>query len=328
MSIKSGGKDKKGKDKKGTVVIGGGTGVFTVLTGLRPYFDNLTAVVTMADDGGSTGILREEFGILPPGDVRRSLIALASTDNIMLAKLFNYRFEKGAGLTGHSFGNLMLTALERLTGSFDKAILEASRILAVQGRVLPVTLENSRLYAELENGMIIRGENNIDIPKHDGSIAIKQVWLKPATSANPEVIQAILKAKLVIVGPGDLYTSLIPNLLVSGVKEALKKTKAKKIYFVNLMTKLGETNGFRASDFLKTLEFYLGSGVLNYVVINTKKPGWRRYRRYIKEKADMVEFDKENFGSYPAVITADLLRSGVLIRHDPEKIARLIKMIF
>ena len=242
----------KPKDKK-IVVIGGGTGVFTMLTGLRRYFNNLTAVVTMADDGGSTGILREEFGILPPGDVRRSLVALARTDNEVLAHLFNYRFQEGSGLSGHSFGNLMLTALERITGSFDGAIKEASRILAVQGQVLPVTLKKGNLYAELEDGAIIKGETNIDIPKHDGNLKIKKVWLKPKVSANAEALEAIMKADAVIIGPGDLYTSIVPNLLVDGVVKALNKTKAKKIYFVNLMTKFGETNGFKASDFVKTL---------------------------------------------------------------------------
>lgn len=312
---------------KKIVVIGGGTGVFTVLTGLRKYFSDLTAVVTMSDDGGSTGILREEFGILPPGDVRRSLVALARTDNEILSRLFNYRFEEGAGLNGHSFGNLMLTALERLTGSFDKAIKEAAKILLVQGQVLPVTLKNARLYAELDNGKIVRGENNIDVPKHDIGAGIKKIWLKPSAVINPEVSDAILKADAVLIGPGDLYTSLIPNLLVRGMNEVLKKSRAKKIYFVNVMTKYGETHGFRASDFLKILEQYLGKGILDFVVVNSKKPGWSRLKNYVQEKAELVEFDKENFGHQPTVITADLLRAKGLARHDPDKIAGLVKMI-
>ncbi|MBI2591412.1 MAG: YvcK family protein [Candidatus Brennerbacteria bacterium] len=313
--------------QKKIVVIGGGTGVFTVLTGLRKYFSDLTAVVTMSDDGGSTGILREEFGILPPGDVRRSLVALARTDNEILARLFNYRFEEGAGLNGHSFGNLMLTALERLTGSFDLAVKEAGRILAVQGQVLPVTLKNARLYAELDNGKIVRGETNIDIPKYDIGSSIKKIWLKPQAVINPEVSAAILKADAVLIGPGDLYTSLIPNFLVKGMNEILKKSRAKKIYFVNVMTKYGETHGFSASDFLKTLERYLGKGILDFVVINNKKPGWSRMKNYVQEKAELVQFDRENFANRPTVITADLLRSKGMIRHDPDKIANIVKMV-
>lgn len=313
--------------QKKIVVIGGGTGVFTVLTGLRKYFSDLTAVVTMSDDGGSTGILREEFGILPPGDVRRSLVALARTDNEILSRLFNYRFEEGAGLNGHSFGNLMLTALERLTGGFDKAIKEAAKILLVQGQVLPVTLKNARLYAELDNGKIVRGENNIDVPKHDTGAAIKKIWLKPLAVINPEVADAILKADAVLIGPGDLYTSLIPNLLVKGMNEVLKKSRAKKIYFVNVMTKHGETHGFRASDFLRILENYLGKGILDFVVVNIKKPGWSRMKNYVQEKAELVEFDKENFAGQPTIITADLLRVKGLVRHDPDKIAGLVRMI-
>lgn len=313
--------------QKKIVVIGGGTGVFTVLTGLRKYFTDLTAVVTMSDDGGSTGILREEFGVLPPGDVRRSLVALARTDNEILSSLFNYRFEEGAGFNGHSFGNLMLIALERLTGGFDKAIKEAAKILAVQGQVLPVTLKNAKLYAELDNGKIVRGETNIDVPKHDAGAGIKKIWLKPQAVINPEVADAILKADGVLIGPGDLYTSLIPNLLVKGMNEVLKKTRAKKIYFVNVMTKYGETHGFRASDFLKTLEQYLGKGILDFVVVNVKKPGWSRMKNYVQEKAELVEFDRENFASRPTVITADLLRAKGLVRHDPDKISGLVKMV-
>lgn len=313
--------------QKKIVVIGGGTGVFTVLTGLRKHFNDLTAVVTMSDDGGSTGILREEFGILPPGDVRRSLVALSATDNEILARLFNYRFEEGAGLNGHSFGNLMLTALERVTGGFDKAIKEAAKILSVQGQVLPVTLKNAKLYAELDNGKIVCGETNIDIPNHEADAAIKKIWLKPQAVINPEVADAILKADAVLIGPGDLYTSLIPNLLVKGMNEVLQKTTAKKIYFVNVMTKYGETHGFRASDFLKTLERYLGKGVLDFVVVNTKKPGWSRLKNYVQEKAELVEFDKENFGRPPTVLATDLLRFKGLVRHDPDKIAGLVKMV-
>src|SRR3989338_5845660 len=252
------------KSDKKIVVIGGGTGVFTVLSGLKYHFNNLTAIVTMADDGGSTGFLREEFGILPPGDIRRALIALSSSDadNKVLSDLFNYRFQEGAGLSGHSFGNLMITALERITGSFNRAIEEASKIQSVQGRVLPVTLGKTKLFAELEDDRVIEGESNIDIPKHGGSIKIRKVWLQPQPSINSEAKKIILSAYGIVIGPGDLYTSLIPNLLLKGMRQTLQQARGKKIYFVNLMTKFGETECFKASDFLKIVEKYLGKNVL------------------------------------------------------------------
>lgn len=312
---------------KKIVVIGGGTGVFTVLSGLKKYFKDLTAIVTMADDGGSTGILREEFGILPPGDIRRALIALSASDNEKLSELFNYRFAEGSGLSGHSFGNLMITALERITGSFPKAVEEAGKILSVQGRVLPVTLQKTALMAELENGKIVRGEVNIDIPKHDGRLKIKKVWLKPRALINPEAKKAILAADGIIIGPGDLYTSLVPNLLVDGMKPALRQARGKKIYFVNLMTKFGETTGFQASDFVRTIENYLGKNVLNYAVINKTKPTAMRFRPYIEEKSEFVETNLDDFPKSPTPIVSNLIRKYGLIRHDPEKIAEIIKTL-
>ncbi len=317
------------KSNKKIVVIGGGTGVFTVLSGLKKYFNDLTAVVTMADDGGSTGILREEFGILPPGDIRRALIALSNSDNEILSKLFAYRFLEGRGLTGHSFGNLMITALERITGDFNKAIVEVGKILSVSGRVLPVTLSRTALHAELEDGRVVSGETNIDVPSHDGNLKIKKVWLMPEAEVSREVGEAIASADAVIIGPGDLYTSLVPNLLVRGVPEALKKSKAKKIYVVNLMTKFGETNHFAASDFLSTIEKYLGEGVLDYLVLNNKQPNPMRFRPYAHEKSEMVMIDEENFAGRAKLtpVVADLLRSRGFIRHDPEKLAKLIRMI-
>src|SRR3989344_3736717 len=314
-------------DKK-IVVIGGGTGVYTVLTSLKPHFKDLTAIVTMADDGGSTGILREEFGILPPGDIRRALIALSASDNKMLSNLFSYRFQEGVGLTGHNFGNLMITALERLTNDFERAVEETGKILMIRGRVVPVTLNHTKLMAELEDGQIIKGETNIDIPQHDGRLKVKRVWLKPLVEINISAEKEILSAAAIIIGPGDLYASLIPNLLVKGVKSALQKSKAKKIYFTNLMTKHGETNNFRASDFAGTISDYLGSGILDYVLINGNKPSPNRLVPYIKERADFVEPNLADFPKGgPTLIKTDLLRPRGLIRHDSEKIAKIIKMI-
>ncbi|TSC59747.1 MAG: hypothetical protein LiPW15_767 [Parcubacteria group bacterium LiPW_15] len=310
--------------KKKIVVIGGGTGVFTVLTGLRKYQTDLTAVVTMADDGGSTGVLREDFGILPPGDVRRALIALSKTEDKILAQLFTYRFKEGTGLHGHSFGNLMLTALERVVGDFEGGIAAAGKILGVEGGVLPVTKKFTKLFAELENGQIIRGESNIDMPSHDGRLKIKKVWLEPRATLNPSAEKAILEANLVVLGPGDLYTSVLPNILVEGTAKALKKTKAKKVYVTNLMTKFGETNDFTASDFLKIVESYLGKKILDYVVVNNQKPTPARLKAYVKEKAAFVELDGENFSKTPLLVSAPLIRAKGFLRHDPEKLARVL----
>lgn len=313
---------------KKIVVIGGGTGVFTVLSGLKKFPYQLTAVLTMADDGGSSGVLREEFGILPPGDIRRALVAL-STSSPLLAKLFTYRFKNGEGLKGHSFGNLFLTALERITGDFSKAINEAAKILGIKGKILPVTLDKTRLFARLENNYLVVGESNIDIPKHDPNLAIEEIFLNPPAKANKEVIKEIKKADAIVIGPGDLYSSILPNFLVKGIKEAIKKAKAKKIYVCNIMTKYGETNNFKASDFVKTLEKYLGKGVIDYVLINSQKPKAKYLKKYLKEKAQLVVFDKKNFtnGKKYEIITARLLREGPLLRHDPLKLARAISKI-
>lgn len=310
--------------KKNIVVIGGGTGIFSVLTGLRKHFDNIVSIVTMADDGGSTGILREDFGILPPGDVRRSLIALSETDDKILSGLFSYRFKEGKGLVGHSFGNLMLTALERITGDFEKAIKEAEKILRVNGEVVPVTLDKSHLCAELENGKIIKGESNIDTPVHDGRIKIKKTWLLSPAKINPRAKKAILEADIIIIGPGDLYTSILPNILVGGVPEALQKTKGVVVYISNLMTKHGETNGFAAHDFLETIEKYLLKGTIDYFLVNSKKPSSSRLKKYATHHSAFVALDHGKFNGKPILIVGDLLRSHGFIRHDPEKTARIV----
>lgn len=315
-----------GKSDKKIVVIGGGTGVFTVMMGLKKYFENLTAVVTMADDGGSTGVLREEFGILPPGDIRRVLVALSPADQSILSQLFNYRFQEGA-LAGHSFGNLMITALERITGNFERAIEEAGRILGVQGDVLPVTLKPTYLFAQMDDGRVIKGETNIDTFRPETWTAVKRVWLEPEVEVNPRAKRAISEADCVILSPGDFYTSLIPNLLVRGMKETIKKTNATIIYFVNLVTKYSETSGFKASDFLRAIEHYLGKNEIDYVVINKTKPNLMRLKPYIEQKAGLVEVDLENFSPRPIPIVTDLLKPNGLIRHDPEKIAQAIKML-
>lgn len=302
-------------------IIGGGTGIFSVLSGLRDYPVDLTAVISMADDGGSTGILREEFGILPPGDVRRALVALSQADNRLLSDLFNYRFEEGS-LKGHPFGNIMLTALERLTGDFEEALREAGRILNITGSVVPVTLDNIRLCAELEDGQIIKGESNIDIPKHDPNLKIKKVYLSPRARGNKNAIKTILSADLIIIGPGDLFTSIIPNILVGGVAHAVKKSRAKKVFIISAMTKPGETNDFSAQDFLSSLEKYLGQGILDYIIVNTKRPSFLRLKNYESEGKKIVELG--NLSKKPIPIFGDFIRSSGFVRHDPEKLAKVI----
>lgn len=307
--------------KKHVVVIGGGTGVFTVLSGLRKYPVRLTAIISMADDGGSTGVLREEFGILPPGDARRALVALARADNKMLSELFNYRFSEG-GFKNHVFGNILLTALERLTGSFEQALDEAGKILSIRGRVIPVTLDNVRLVAILEDGTVIRGETNIDIPKHDPRLRIKKVYLSPEARANLRARDAIRAADLIVIGPGDLFTSIIPNMLVRGIPEAIKKSRAKKAFVVSTMTKAGETNAFRASDYLRELETYLGKGVLDYIAVNSKKPPAARLAKYRKEGKEIVE--RGNLPPRPKAILGNHIRTTGYVRHDPDRLARAL----
>ncbi|MDO8269326.1 MAG: YvcK family protein [Candidatus Levybacteria bacterium] len=308
---------------KKVVVIGGGTGVFTVLTGLKDYPFELCAIVSMADDGGSTGLLREEFGTLPAGDIRRALIALSDSNKKVLSELFNFRFGEETSLKGHSMGNLLLTALEKITGDFGSAIAEAGDVLNIKGEVIPVTLTRTKLFATLSNGKVVEGETNIDIPKHDGTISIKNIFLKPNAKANPKALEAIKKADAIILGPGDVYTSILPNLVVEGIVSALKNTKAKIIYNVNIMTKFGETNGFLASDFVEKMEEYLGKNIIDCVTVNTEKPTGEIVKRYEKENVEFVKNDLKDSN----IIAADFLREGMFLRHDPEKLAKVLSKI-
>ncbi len=319
------------------VVIGGGTGTYTVLIGLKKFDVDLTAIVTMMDSGGSSGRLRDEFGTLPPGDVRQSLVAL-SADTSVLRSLFNYRYEKGEGLSGHSFGNLFLTSLAQVMGGMDKAISETSKILNIKGKVLPVTVESAHLVAKYENGLQVSGEGNIDEPKHNGKLKIKDISLEPEVKPFDHTLEAIDKADLIIIGPGDLYTSLVPNLLVSGVARSIRESKAKKVYIVNLMTKYGQTYGFKASDHVKTLEEYLGSPCLDYVLINDTTLPEEILRKYEKENDFPVRDDLATGKS--EIIRTDLLAKDPikkaegdllkrsLIRHDSNKLAQaIIKLV-
>ncbi len=323
------------KSKK-IVVIGGGTGTYTVLTGLNGISLDLTAVVTMMDSGGSSGRLRDEFGHLPTGDVRQALVAL-SRDTSTLRELFNYRFEKGEGLAGHSFGNIFLTTLAEVSGGMEKALEETSKILNIKGKVLPVTLTNANLVAEYEDGSVVKSEDEIDVPKHDGTLRIKNLYLEPKATAYKKTLEAIEQADLIVIGPGDLYTSLVPNLVVPEVREAICNSKAKKVYIVNLMTKYGQTFGFKASDFVGEMQKYLGN-CLDFVLINDTKLPEDIIERYVAEQDSPVEDDLIEKGF--KIVRQDFLASDPIekstgdklkrsfIRHDSSKIAKeLIRIL-
>jgi uncharacterized cofD-like protein len=313
------------------VVIGGGTGLFAALQGLRRHTSNLTAVVSTLDNGGSSGRLRDEFGYLPPGDVRRCLVALASEDgSALLRELFEYRFDRGVGLNGHTFGNLMLTALTDILGSEARAIHEAGQLLRIQGRVLPVTLDNATLCARLANGHEICGETDIDIRKVDHEVPIQHVFLRPTVAPNPEAIRAIDDADLVVLGPGDLYTSILPNLLVNGIADAIRASSATCVYVCNVMTKHGETDHFAAGDFIQEINRYLGgAGALRHAVINYHEqlPA-ELYERYRGERAEPVTIDLARcYTLVPQITVRPLIATGSLVRHDPARLAAALMEI-
>ena len=313
------------------VVVGGGTGNRTTLSGLRHEDCDLTAVVAMTDSGGSSGRLRDELGILPPGDIRQCLIALASDDpsTALMAQLFDYRFNAGNGLQGHSFGNLFLTALTEVTGNIATAIDETSRMLAIKGRVLPVTLTRSTLVARLKDGSEVGGEANIDQRNEGLDIPIDYVYLEPKAYAYPPVIQAIEEADAVIMGPGDIYTSILPNLLVEDVAQAIINSRATKICICNLMTKPGESDGFRASDFLNLITEYLSTDKpLDYLVVNSAPYPERLLQRYSSFNQYPVEVDLEACQNLVnEVVGVPLLSAGVYIHHDARALASYIMRI-
>lgn len=315
------------------VVIGGGTGSFVALTGLKKYPVDLTAIVTMMDNGGSSGKLRDELGVLPPGDIRQCLVAL-STSSKLLRNLFTYRFEDG-NLKGHTFGNIFLSTLEKTTGSMEKAISEVGKILRIQGSVVPVTFEQADLCVELVNGKTIIGETHIDEANNRINRArIKKAFLKPAVTANPLSVSAILDADLIMIGPGDLYTSIIPNLLVKKVVSAIKKSRAKKVYVLNLMTKYGQTTHYAALDHISDLEKYLGNGTIDSILINSAKPSKKTLAWY-EDFDEQPVFDNLSKSRYK-IVREDLLKNVILknnsadslkrsiIRHDPEKLATAV----
>jgi uncharacterized cofD-like protein len=302
------------------VAIGGGTGLPNLLRGLKRYTKNITAIVTVADDGGSSGILRDELKMLPPGDIRNCLLALANTEPLM-EKLFQYRFNAGS-LKGHSFGNLFLAAMTEILGDFELAIKESSKVLAVSGQVLPSTLSDVILAAEFEDGTVIKGESQI--PKIRRKI--KRIRIIPEDAKPlPEALEAIERADAVIIGPGSLYTSILPNLLIKDLADAVRSSRAKKIFVVNVMTQPGETDGYTAFDHVKTIIEHAGDNLIEYVVVNAEKIPEHLLLRYLADGACPVTCDEENIKELGCkVIYGELLGFADVVRHDPIKLAKVI----
>jgi len=300
-------------------VIGGGHGLAVLIRGLKAYTNNITAIVTVADDGGSSGKLRKSFGILPPGDIRSCLSAM-SNDEAMLTQLFQYRFPNGSsGLDGHSFGNLFISALSDITGSFEEAVAESGRVLSVSGRVLPSTLHNVELVADvrlphMSSEIRVAGESKI--PESNGRV--RRVWLEPnAPPAFPQAIRALLSADVIVIGPGSLYTSLLPNLLVPDLADAIRASRALKLYICNVATQVGETEGFSCNDHISAIEEHAGKRLFDIVLVNNKcdiqLPG----------SIEWIEIDQD-LNTYYAVYSDDLVDPIMPWRHNGEVLSRVI----
>jgi uncharacterized cofD-like protein len=304
------------------VAIGGGTGLSTLLRGLKDYTSNLTAIVTVADDGGSTGRLRQEFGVVAPGDLRQCIAALAEAEPLM-SRLFQYRFTEGTGLEGHSFGNLFIVAMAEVTGNFETAIHEASRVLNVRGSILPSTLEDVTLSARTHEDELVHGEHNIT----EHGARIRDLYLNPASAeAHPDAVRAILEADLVVIGPGSLYTSVLPNLLVSGIQKALLQTAATRVFICNVATQHGETDNFSVADHIETIERHTGKGILDAVLANNNiasqlPEAWQ---------STAVPLAKDGVDVFAGLrlIEADVVSEENRYRHDPEKLAATVMRLY
>src|SRR6266436_2412529 len=296
------------------VAIGGGTGLSSLLRGLKTYTSNLSVIVTVADDGGSSGRLRDEYRILPPGDFRQCLIALADAEPLM-KQLFDHRFKEGS-LDGHSFGNLFIMAMADVTGNFEHALRESGKVLAVKGTIVPSTLQDVTLVASI-NGRSVEGESKI--PQQNAPIT--QVFLKPdGAQVNPEAVQAILNAELVVIGPGSLYTSILPNLLVEGMVEAIKASPALKVLVCNLASQKGETEGYDVDDYLRVIHEHVGSNLFDFVLVNSNHSHMQTGGQ------SQVVFRSEDAALHPEVrfIAADVVNVRLPSHHDPDKLARTI----
>ncbi len=322
------------------VTIGGGTGSFTLLKGLKNYKINITAIVSMADDGGSTGRLRDDLGVLPPGDVRQCLVAL-SEQSKAIRDLFNYRFSSGT-LDGHNFGNIFLSALEKTSGGFSKGVEQAIKILNVKGRVVPVTDDDVNLFIKLKNGKKIKGQDEINHSFDIEKIGIEKIYLNPPARANESALKAIKEADVIVIGPGNHYCSIIPNFLVHGISKAIRESKALVVYNCNLVNKKGHTENFDLDDYVSSINGFLGSERIDFVTYNTKKPAANLVEKYESNKELLVNFDPDKVSnrSYK-IIKSDLLsrtrtsysKSDKLaglrsfIRHDSDRLAKLLIMI-
>ena len=309
------------------VVIGGGTGLSTLLRGLKEYTSNIVAVVTVTDDGGSSGRLQRQMGMLPPGDIRNCVVALADEETLM-TELFRHRFnDAGEGLEGHSFGNLLIAAMTNITGDFEKAIKETSKVLAIRGRVLPSTIDNVSLRAELADETKVDGETSIA----KSTQAIRRISLVPQdVKPLQEVLDAIKLANAIIIGPGSVYTSVIPNLLVQGMTDAIASSHAVKIYVCNVMTQPGETTRYRASDHVKAVAEHSGKRIFNYVLVNKEVPLMRLLEKYQRGGAELVSPDVDvirEMGYKP--ITGNFINQTEVVRHDPQKLAQaILRLVF
>ncbi|HBO17920.1 MAG: hypothetical protein UX12_C0020G0010 [Candidatus Collierbacteria bacterium GW2011_GWC1_45_47] len=333
------------KARKKVVVIGGGTGTYTILLGLKKYNYDISVIVTMTDSGGSNRVIRDEFGLLPTSDIRQAMVALAS-ENVddLYRKLFTYRYHQGTGLNGMTFGNLFMLALTDILGSQKEALSETCRLLGVKGNIIPVTFDNSQLLARYDNGKQVLGEHSIDEPSEEfASHRIIELETIPQAHANPEAIDAIMGADIIVFAPGDLYTSLLSNIIVKGIREAVIKSRAKRIYIVNLMTKHGQTNHFKASDFCLELSKFLKGHNPDYILINKPMKLSRQIaKRYEEERAEIVTDDLDEHWENLAgsrIIRKDFTAKEVfenakgdklrrsLIRHDSDTLAKIVSDI-
>lgn len=322
------------------LVVGGGTGTFTILTGLKKYPQllDLSVIVSMMDDGGSNRVIRDEFGLLPTSDIRQCIVALSEEKpGDLLRKLFTYRYSSGTGIAGMTFGNLFMAALADIYKDQDLAIQRTCEFLDVKGNIIPVTFDKTHLVARYENGKQVMGEHIIDEPDSElAKYKIVELEVFPESKPNPKAIKQIADSDCIIFGPGDLYTSVLPNILIPGIAKAISRSKAKIIFVVNLMTKHGQTDNFKASDFVNELEKYLGKGIVDFALVNRSKnfPAGI-LERYKLEKAQPVEDDLKNTKTMK-VVTSDFISEDVyekpssdklkrsLIRHDPDKLASAI----
>lgn len=328
-------------NKKKIVVIGGGTGTFTILLGLKKYPNlDLSVIVSMMDDGGSNRVIRDEFGLLPTSDLRQCMVALASSDSDQtLRKLFTYRYDQGVGISGMTFGNLFMAALTDIyQGDQKKAIEETSEILGVKGRIIPITFEKTNLVATYENGRQVLGEHAIDDPDPSiGNYRITKLEVIPKAKVNKDALSAIKNADLIVLGPGDFYTSILPNLIVDGVSEDIKKSKAKIVFVANLMTKFGQTTGFKASDFISEVEKYLSGRTLDFCILNKDSHFSKKMlSKYKKENAEPVKDDLKNLKNKTKIIRKSVISNKIyqkskgdilersLIRHDSDKLAKAV----